>query len=88
MANPRSLHDHAPAAWLVLFRSHAPGRASSLASFAAPWVLACDDNNDRLSVPPRADRVLAWLAIALIYLLARWLYAAFRPTERRATRRG
>jgi hypothetical protein len=58
------------------------------AMLVGPVILACSDNNDRLAAPPRADRVLAWLAIALIYLLARWVYAARRPTERRAPRRG
>ena len=53
-----------------------------------PVILACTDNDNRLGTPPRADRVLAWLAIALLYLLARWLYGALRPAERRAPRRG
>ncbi|MEY4508259.1 MAG: hypothetical protein RLZZ450_381 [Pseudomonadota bacterium] len=57
------------------------------AMLVGPVIFACSDNNDRLAAPPRADRVLAWLAIALVYLLARWVYAARRPTERRATRR-
>lgn len=57
------------------------------AMLVGPIILACSDNNDRLTAPPRADRVLAWLAIALIYLLARWAYSARRPTERRAARR-
>jgi len=73
MSLRRSLHERTPAAGLALF--------------VGPWLLACPDTNNRFSLPPRADRILAWLASALIYLLARWLYAALKPTERRATRR-
>jgi hypothetical protein len=58
------------------------------AMLVGPVILACSDNADRLAAPPRADRVLAWFAIALIYLLARWAYSARRPADRRATRRG
>jgi hypothetical protein len=72
MSLRRHLHERTPAACLALL--------------VGSWLLACPDTN-RLSLPPRADRILAWLASALIYLLARWLYAARKPTERRAPRR-
>jgi len=79
MSLRRRLHERTPVTWLALL--------AGPFLLACPLLLACPDTNDRLSLPPRADRILAWLASALVYLLARWLYAALKPAERRASRR-